>query len=366
MFQDSAIVRNALWCLRIPLPLLFSSMPLYIVLYHWLRRMYDMYIYYTTMYTMIYNCLWLQDIASSTTATAGVFGNPLPCPLTFTNRRNLSSIIQLRKLWERWVAGAHSSGTRSSFYTRSTSSTQHEYSIVLYFIPHSSLLFELAKWISAWYSGMMKERNITATAMPASRIHTCIPNGKTSKSSSAYLSFKAQPPRPRPPCWQDFIGKKLSCEGKLNSTVSVSASASSDSNKKHKGQGHYTKHKKSSNSKSKGQSSSSSLSSQTKLKRTRSEPCIAEKEIPAEAAQARLTSQQLSKQSMDEAKRYLEDAYHKCSQWLAQISPGTCVPLEDTDFQVGSGDILALEDETRKDIDYHAKRHSLALDKIPE
>ncbi|XP_067942217.1 uncharacterized protein [Watersipora subatra] len=209
----------------------------------------------------------------------------------------------------------------------------------------------------------MKEMNLSTKAMPSSRIH--ISNSPASPSSH-YLSFKAHPPRP--PCWQDFIGKTLRTDDRQDAGVSVSLSSAADSDKKQKGQ--RTKYKKSTtstNTKTKNKGiSSSSVIGQAKLKRTRSEPSIAEKEIPPEALQARLTSQQLSKQSIDEAKRYLEDAYLKCSQWLAQISPGTCIPLDDADFQMGSGDIITCDDETRKEIDYHMKRHSLALDKIPE
>lgn len=204
--------------------------------------------------------------------------------------------------------------------------------------------------------------NMSTKAMPASRMHITSSN---SQPAPQFISFKAQPPRP--PCWQDFIGKSIDSSNRLDTNVSITISASSDSDKKHKS--HRSKHKKATNGvKGKGLSGASSLSAKTKLKRTRSEPCIAEKEIPAEAVYARLTSKQLSRQSIDEAKKYLEDTYHKCSQWLAQISPGSSIPLDDTDFEVGSGDIITCEDETRKDLDYHAKRHSLAfeLDNIPE
>lgn len=209
----------------------------------------------------------------------------------------------------------------------------------------------------------MKEMNITTKAVPASRIHI----SSRPPSTPQYLSFKAQPPRP--PCWQDFIGKNLKSDNRANSKVNISLSTSTDADKKHQSPStHRSKYKKSSNSvKSKGISSGGVAASHVKLKRTRSEPCIAEKEIPADAIQTRLTTEQLSRQSFDETKRYLEDTYQKCSQWLAQISPALSIPLEDTDFEVGSGDIITCEDETeRKGIDYHAKRHSLALDKIPE
>ncbi|KAF6020706.1 hypothetical protein EB796_020956 [Bugula neritina] len=199
---------------------------------------------------------------------------------------------------------------------------------------------------------MMKGKNASTKALPTSKVHI---STSSMVSQTQYLSIKVQPPRA--PCWQDFIGKNLSLK---DSNVTSVVSSSSDQ----KSKGHRSKQKKSTSLKSRDVLSNSAL---TKLKRTRSEPYIAEKEIPVEAQQVRLTSERLSKQSIDEAKKYLEDTYYKCSQWLAQISPGSSIPLDDTEFEVGSGDIITCADETHKDIvDYHSKRHSLALDKIPE
>lgn len=218
----------------------------------------------------------------------------------------------------------------------------------------------------------MREMSVSAKTVPSARIHI-----SNSKQSSPQYLYKAQPPRP--PCWQDFIGKSIhstspKSSSKIDSHVNISLSSGTDTDKKKQAKssssanGQKSKTKKSSSGSLKASRGISSFmqSSQTKLKRTRSEPCIAEKEIPEDALQVRLTSHQLSKQSMDEAKRYLEDAYHKCSHWLSQISPA---PLEDTDFEVGSGDIITCSDETAppKDlVEEYSKRHSLALDKIPE
>lgn len=206
----------------------------------------------------------------------------------------------------------------------------------------------------------------TKTMPSATRINI---STSTKQSSSQYL-YKAQPPRP--PTWQDFIGKSIhssssKSSSKIDAHLGVSNSSSSDNDKKKLSKsasgGHRSKAKKSSTSRG----ISSLMPSQTKLKRTRSEPCIAEKELPEDALQlqVRLTSQQLSRQSMDEAKRYLEETYQKCSRWLAQISPA---PLEDTDFEIGSGDIITCSDETPpKDlVEEYSKRHSYALDRIPE
>jgi len=211
----------------------------------------------------------------------------------------------------------------------------------------------------------MREMSVSTKTMPsATRI-----NISSSKQTSPQYLYKAQPPRP--PCWQDFIGKTIhssssKSSAKIDSHLSISSGTTTDNDKKKlpkSASGGQRKAKKSSTSRG----ISSLMSSQTKLKRTRSEPCISAKEIPDDCLQqqVRLTSQQLSKQSMDEAKRYLEETYQKCSRWLAQISPA---PLEDTDFEIGSGDIITCSDESPpKDlVEEYSKRHSYALDRIPE
>lgn len=229
---------------------------------------------------------------------------------------------------------------------------------------------------------MMKERHISASSQKpvsaASRIHISKSKSPHIYSTQHYLSLTAQPP-PRPPCWQDFTGKNIHSRDRQDpygSNLSLAVSSTSDTDKKPKtlNPSHRSKNRKATSLKSKGISTSGS---QSKLKRTRSEPCILEKEIPAEVgytvrltanqlARQSLTANQLARQSMDECKRYLEDTYNKCSKWLEQITPVTVAktPLEDADFETGSGDLITCEDETSEV--QTVKRHSLALDKIPE
>lgn len=186
---------------------------------------------------------------------------------------------------------------------------------------------------------------------------------------------------PRPPCWQDFIGKSASTDSKLSSKHSVPSSTDTDGKKVKSSSSLQKKHKKTSRSgggisATSDQQPRTFLRSKTsishsKLKRTQSEPCISETDFPPDSYLSKHLQAHSSKQkAVQEARRYLQDTYIKCTEWLAQISP--CSPpcpteesLDQCCDQIESFvDEFSSFDISTEDNNSEHKRYSLG--RIPE
>lgn len=221
---------------------------------------------------------------------------------------------------------------------------------------------------------------------------------KFTSTTHSVLSIPTQPPRP--PCWQDFR-KSVSTDSRAFSLTASSTDTTSCRKAKSSCSSMHKKHRKVSSTTLTTGASPTSISgamglklpanshktcmnlyySSGQLKRTRSESCICEKEIP----RLTLTSHESTKRRdcvEEETRKYLQDTYIKCSKWLSQIS--TLTPpcgesrsdLSGAPVNSALGDgcnnsLSAFEDEfssmdvsTEDDIIGERKRYS--LDRIPE
>lgn len=221
-----------------------------------------------------------------------------------------------------------------------------------------------------------------------------IPVSTTTTLTCSILHIPTHPPRP--PCWQDFRKSKSTDSrvrnGSMSSTDTGHNKAKSTSSSTRK------KHKPATSTASTAELQTAlcnttaairhtTFSSKTtptdlyyrqgKLKRTRSESCISEQELP----HLTLNSLDIASKSdcMEEAtRRYLQDTYLKCSRWLSQISTpcgGSNSELStapvDNSMNTSCNNLAAFEDEfssmevsTEEDLIGDRKRYS--LDRIPE
>lgn len=200
---------------------------------------------------------------------------------------------------------------------------------------------------------------------------------KSSLRHSRECQLEIRPPRP--PCWQDFIDKSQSSDSKLSSKLSMPSSIDTDGKKVKSNGSLPKKHKKisrigastASDQPSRNFLRGKSSISHSKLKRTQSEPCISDTEFPSDSYLSKHMLAHGSKQkAVQEARRYLQDTYIKCTEWLAQISPCTppC-PVEDN-LDHCCSQIDSFVDEfssfeiSTEDNNSEQKRYS--LDRIPE
>jgi len=187
---------------------------------------------------------------------------------------------------------------------------------------------------------------------------------------------RGQPPRP--PCWQDFIDKS-STSGVSSNTHSLSTDNRKPKDRRHKKacqsvppescRDNHNKH--------------SLEVTFSRLKRTRSEPYIADRDIPRGITTETLTQFTLSQQHDSREYEFLDDSnYTKCSRWLAQIDDGSSVEewceensaaaaataSDDSGVEdlLREAKLLGTQLQRRFPSETNEKRYSLNLDNIPE